>query len=419
MTSSPVALLGELVAAAPAPTVAALTEHQVRAVVACVGFAGLTEMGEVPAFLRATLRAAAPADEGEAIARADALGTLAAASDLDPLDRGPAHLALPSAVAALVLGQLRGATGAQVVDAVAIGSECGARLRRAVATVRPGVGFHSAGTFGLFAAAATCARLLRLDERRSAEAIAIAFTRAAGLALNSAQTRIGLTHFGAAASHGLEAALLAADGWTASHRVDVVYQTLFGVDGDFSAFGVSEALTATRPPAFKHYACNIYINIALRALFRLGPTDGAIEIVLPPVRHLDNPHPADVRQLRNSVQGAVAAAALHGASYRAYAATTLGIGVDSALDRSMGRVSVRMDPSRSTSLDDATVDVTTSAGTESADASELGPWTAADLVRLRQGFERETAAWADALSDRDPIDAFTTAMRSVEQEATR
>lgn len=398
------------------PAARAQTAQQIHCVIACIGFASLTELGEIPSFLRSTLRAEPPSDVRDALARADALGTLAAASDLDPLDRGPAHLALPSTVAALVLAQLRGFAGARVIDAVAVGSECGARLRRAVTTVRPGVGFHSVGTFGTFAAATTCARLLGLDPAATTEAIGIAFTRAAGLAVNSAQTRIGLTHFGSATAHGLEAALLAAEGWTASHQLDAAYRTLFGVEGDFSGFDRPEFLTASRPPAYKHYPCNVYVNLAIRALLRLGLTDGPIEVVLPPVRHLDNADPRDVRQLRNSAQGAIAAVGLHGASYRAFAASTLGIGTDAALGRRLATIAVRIDDGRSTSLDEARVDVTTSGGTASASAHELAPWTDADLARLRVGFERETSAWADGLFDADPTEAFGAALRSTQAE---
>lgn len=393
------------------PAAEAQTHPQIRCVIACIGFGSLTELGEIPSFLRSALSSGPPSDARDALARADAIGTLGAASDLDPLDRGPAHLALPSAVAALVLAQLRGLTGADVVDAVAVGSECGARMRRAVTTVRPGVGFHSAGTFGTFSAAATCARLLGLDAGAATEAIAIALTRASGLAVNSAQTRIGLTHFGYAAAHGLEAALLAAEGWTASHRLDAAYRTLFGVEGDFSGFDRPEFLTASRLPAYKHYACNVYVNIALRALLRLGLTDGPIEVVLPPVRHLDNATPRDVRQLRNSAQGAIAAVSLHGPSYRAFAASTLRIGTDRALERRLATITVRFDDSRSTSLDEARVDVTTADGTASAAAHELAPWTRTDLARLRGGFERDTSAWADELFDEDPIRAFREAVR--------
>jgi hypothetical protein len=412
--------LGELIARVD-PSVfrdTAQVRAQISAAIACVGFGGLTEKAEVPSFLRSSLRADAITDVRDAMARAEALTILGAASDLDPLDRGPAHLALPSAVAALVLAQLRGLSSADVVDAVAVGVESGARLRRCVTTVRPGIGFHSVGTFGLFAAAAACARLLRLDPAGAANAVAISLTRAAGLAVNSAMTRIGLTHFGRAAGNGMESALLAEDGWVASQRLDVAFETLFGVAGDFGPLGGVGYVSATRPAAFKHYPCNIYINLAIRALTRLGGSAGPIEIVLPPVRHLDNPRPRDMRELRNSAQGAVAAVSLHGPSYRAFAAKTLRLGVDPALDERLGSITVLIDNERSTGLDNARVDVTTTAGTESASAGELGPWLETDLARLREGFERETAGWGETLLKADPMSAFAAVLRSIQQEAT-
>jgi hypothetical protein len=58
--------------------------------------------------------------------------------------------------------------------------------------------------------------------------MAIALTRASGLALNSAASTIGMTHFGWGAAHGLEAALLACEGWDASHDVQRALASLFG-----------------------------------------------------------------------------------------------------------------------------------------------------------------------------------------------
>lgn len=423
LTAPPAAALnalGTFIAAADPSrfAAAAQTEEQMRSAIACIGFGALSEIGEVPSFLRTAIRDGSPADARAAIAKAEALATLGAASDLDPLDRGPAHLALPSTVAALVLAQLRGLGSVEAIDAVAVGIECGARLRRSVTTVRPGIGFHSAGTFGLFAASATCARLLRLDAAAAANAIAISLTRAAGLAVNSAMTRIGLTHFGRAAGGGIESALLAAEGWTASHRLDIAFATLFGSDGDFRALEGAEHLSAARAPAFKHYPCNIYVNLAIRALMRLGPSAGPIEVVLPPVRHLDNPHPRDLRELRNSAQGAIAAVSLHGDSYRSFTSATLRLGTDRRLDERLGSIAVRIAADRSTSLDDARVDVMTTAGTASSTADELGPWQRGDLARLRGGLERESARWAESLLEADPLSAFDAVLRSIDQEAS-
>src|SRR5258708_4163930 len=417
-TRSELGGLGELIAALDPASFrdAAHVGAQIHAVIACLGFGALTELDEVPSHLRSTIRAGVPADTREAIAKAEAVATLGAASDLDPLDRGPAHIALPSAVAALVLAQHRGRSSADVVDAVAVGIEVGARLRRCVTSVRPGVGFHSAGTFGLFAAAAACARLLRLDAASAANAIAISLTRAAGLSLNSAMTRIGLTHFGRAAGGAIEAALLAEDGWTASQRLDIAFDTFFGSGADFAPLEAAEYVSAMRPAAFKHYPCNIYLNLAVRALLRSGHTAGPIEVVLPPVRHLDNAHPVDLRELRNSAQGAVAAVSLHAPSYKSFTAKTLRIGANAALTSRPRAITVRIDVERSTSLDSARVDVTTAVGTESSSAEELGSWSADDLVRLRSGFERETRSWAEAPLDADLLRMFDTILRSNGQE---
>ena len=98
--------------------------------------------------------------------------------------------------------------------------EVGARLRAAITRVRPGIGFHSVGTFGTVAAAAAVAVLLNLDEDQAGNAFGIALTRASGLAMNNAMTDIGLTHFGWAAAHGLEAAWLATLGYTAATNLD-------------------------------------------------------------------------------------------------------------------------------------------------------------------------------------------------------
>src|SRR5258708_36361758 len=112
--------LGELIAALDPASFrdAAHVGAQVHAVIACLGFGALTELDEVPSHLRSTIRAGVPADMREAIAKAEAVATLGAASDLDPLDRGPAHIALPTAVAALVLPHHPGRSSAHLVHAV-------------------------------------------------------------------------------------------------------------------------------------------------------------------------------------------------------------------------------------------------------------------------------------------------------------
>ena len=103
--------------------------------------------------------------------------TVGAASDLDPLEHGPSHTALPATVAACVAARLTGATSDEdIATAVLAGIETASRLRMTISGVRPGIGFHSSGTFGTIAAAAsvsssswerTPGRRARLSQSRS------------------------------------------------------------------------------------------------------------------------------------------------------------------------------------------------------------------------------------------------------------
>jgi hypothetical protein len=188
--------------------------------------------------------------------------------------------------------------------------EVGARLRAAIRRVGPGAGFHSVGTFGVVAAAAGVAVLLSLDEDQAANALGIALTRAAGLASNNAMTDIGLTHFGWAAAHGLEAAWLATLGYTATTNLGQISGTLFpGSEVVRESLEAGAALSWPGRIVFKNYPCNIYLN-PLVAILRDDSREpfGHVVIEMPPVAHLDNPGARGARQMRNSAQAVAAIA---------------------------------------------------------------------------------------------------------------
>lgn len=272
------------------------------------------------------------------------LGTLAGASDLDPMDPGPAHTVLPATLAALVArGVVDAADDAAgtrramprvdadpdadagvdsddaVRGAVLAGVEAAWSFRCAITGTRPGVGFHSPGVYGTLAAAAAAAHTLGLDAPACTNALAIALTRASGLATNSAATAIGLTHFGWGALHGLEAALLASQGWDASHDFRRGLATLFGEDRVAPERLNAPGSTAAESLVFKRYPCNIYLNLLVAILEDVdgGPLD-RIEVSLPWVPHLDNPAPRDLRQARNSAQAVAAIAGAGDISYAAF-----------------------------------------------------------------------------------------------------
>ncbi len=293
------------------------------------------------------------------------LGTLAGASDLDPMDPGPSHTVLSATLAACIAHDLPAhgdasitASDHAVASAVLAGVEVAWRFRGALTGMRPGVGFHSPGVFGALAAAGSGARMLRLEPDACVNALAIALTRAAGLGINSAASMIGMTHFGWGAFHGLEAALLASQGWDASRDFQRALTTLFG-DGH----AASEKLSAPGSKAaealiFKRYPCNIYLNLVATMLE--GAKDHGVDrvdVTLPWIPHLDCAHPRDLRQARNSAQAVAAIAGASDLSYAAFSGPP-GPWVPSAeVERLLPHVHLKMDKDAPTGLQKATVGV--------------------------------------------------------------
>jgi 2-methylcitrate dehydratase PrpD len=76
-------------------------------------------------------------------------------------------------------------------------------------------GFHTSGTIGTFGAAAAAAKLLGLDEGKTAVAIGIGASMAAGIRANFG-TMTKPLHVGRAAENGVAAALLAREGFSAN-----------------------------------------------------------------------------------------------------------------------------------------------------------------------------------------------------------
>lgn len=262
----------------------------------------------------------------EPLGRIGHLGTLAGASDLDPMDPGPSHTVLPATLAACVAltlldtkSESDGSEDALTSSAVLAGVEVAWRFRSAITGARPGIGFHSPGVFGTLAAAASAARMLGLSPQACANALAIALTRASGLAINSAASMIGMTHFGWGALHGLEAALLASQGWDASRDFQRGLATLFGTDHvDASRLSV-DGPKAADALVFKRYPCNIYLNLLVAILEEVeGPAIDQIDVAMPWVPHLDCRMPKDLRQARNSAQAVAAIAGAGNISYAAF-----------------------------------------------------------------------------------------------------
>jgi len=148
-------------------------------------------------------------------------GVAAHAFELDDYHNSKLHPGAPVIPAALAIAEERGASGEQLVTAIAAGYEVMIRsslaLNPSAARLR---GWHLTGICGPFGAAAAGAVLLGLDAERTAWALGLAGTQGAGLwAFNADGAMTKRLHPGKAAHSGVLAAELAAAGFTGPTRI--------------------------------------------------------------------------------------------------------------------------------------------------------------------------------------------------------
>jgi 2-methylcitrate dehydratase PrpD len=138
------------------------------------------------------------------------------------------HPTVPALASTLAVAEQQHASGAAFLDAFLTGFEVECKIAEAIDPDHYERGFHSTGTAGTFAGAAGAARLLKLDAARTAHAIGIAASLAAGLRVNFGSMTKPL-HAARAAESGIFAATLASNGFTAGDD---------GLDGRWGYFQV-------------------------------------------------------------------------------------------------------------------------------------------------------------------------------------
>jgi 2-methylcitrate dehydratase PrpD len=134
------------------------------------------------------------------------------ALDFDDMWLPGAHPSAPIFPAAFAVAEVNGSTGRDLIAAQAAGYEVMGRLHSAVSGR---FGWHPTGVFGPLGAAAAASRLLGLTGAQTATAFGIASSMASGIDGQSG-TMTKPLHAGLAAQSGVRAALLAADGFTAT-----------------------------------------------------------------------------------------------------------------------------------------------------------------------------------------------------------
>ena len=141
-------------------------------------------------------------------------GTAAHALDYDDVAlRGHPSTVLVPAI--LAEAEALGASGADMIAAYVAGYEVWAELFRRDSGLLHQKGWHPTGLYGAVGAAASCAKLRKLDAEKSAIAIALGASQAAGLMSNFG-TMTKPFHAGKAAHAGIMAARLAEAGFTAN-----------------------------------------------------------------------------------------------------------------------------------------------------------------------------------------------------------
>ena len=145
-------------------------------------------------------------------------GTAGHALDLDDIGLQAGHVSTAVVPAALAVAETVEASGDELVTALALGYEVTHRLTKVYGDNLAGpyaFGYHKPSVYAVFGATAAAARLLGLDAEGTARAFGIAASQAGGLRVNFG-TMTKPMHAGNSNRTGVEAALLARSGFTAS-----------------------------------------------------------------------------------------------------------------------------------------------------------------------------------------------------------
>lgn len=239
------------------------------------------------------------------------------------------HHTVPLMSPLFALAEERGCSGAEVLHAYVVGVETEMRLARAVHFHHYDKGWHPTSTLGVFGAAAAIARLIGLDARRTATALAIAASSASGLKANFG-TMTKPLHAGRCCRDGLLAALLAESGFEADLGAlehPQGFLEVYNGAGHYDTAALREPWGAPLAIEGDHIALKLYpccgsTHAAIAAMRTLAAHEAlradaieAIEIGLPErrLRHTDTPVPLTSAQAKFSVQYVTVRALLDGA----------------------------------------------------------------------------------------------------------
>jgi 2-methylcitrate dehydratase PrpD len=205
-------------------------------------------------------------------------GTASHALDFDDMNNTlGGHPSVPILPALFALTDEIGASGRDFLAAYVAGFETECKVAMGVHFYHYTKGWHPTATLGVFGAAAACGKLLKLSDDKTATALSIAASLAAGIKANFG-TMVKPLHIGHCTRNGMFAALLARDGFTAGDRVFEHKQGFFNVfngEGNYDAGKIlpawAQPLDIVKPGiAIKQYPCCGSTHSALDAMLKLA-----------------------------------------------------------------------------------------------------------------------------------------------------
>jgi 2-methylcitrate dehydratase PrpD len=231
--------------------------------------------------------------------------------------------------AILALGEEVEASGPALLDALVVGLEVMACVGRGVNPRHYALGWHATSTIGAVGAAGACARLLKLDATRTAHALSLGVSMAAGTRMQLGAMAKSV-HAGLAAKAGILATTMAGEGvGGAGEALEGPWRFVEMFAGREAAPGAMEPPADDAPLAIespglslKAYPTCAATHLSLDALLALKSRENfgaedveAIETELPMVlrRNLMHENPQTGMQARFSMQYCLATAAAQGA----------------------------------------------------------------------------------------------------------
>ncbi|MBV9219191.1 MAG: MmgE/PrpD family protein, partial [Methylobacteriaceae bacterium] len=256
-------------------------------------------------------------------------GTLAHACDYDDSSWTMwGHPTAPLLPAVLSAAQMTGLSGIKALVAFVAGLEVEKALGILMQPDHYRRGWHPTATLGVFGATAGAAKALRLSAVELQAAFGIAASLSAGLRINAGSSTKPL-HCGFAARHGLEAALLAKHGVTASPDALGGANGFLGLYSGQTSPSVADALSRLGNPyevidpglSPKLYPCCSDTHCAVDGLLDLkarhGLTHGDVRRISLAIAPMAGPNvmrrdPTTPTQARFSLSHCAAAAFVHG-----------------------------------------------------------------------------------------------------------